>query len=72
MMGKDGLDMVIMFVSAVEKTCLMGAIDKEVLDQGSKHEIENQSLLFVELALKCIANKGIDRPILFKLLASFG
>lgn len=65
MMAKDGMDLVDMFLSAVRKNCMMEMIDKEILDQGSRDEIEQ----FAQLALKCVAKKGIERPTMIEVVS---
>ncbi|KAJ8425450.1 hypothetical protein Cgig2_018848 [Carnegiea gigantea] len=50
---------------AVRKNCMMEMIDKEILDQGSRDEIEQ----FAQLALKCVAKKGIERPTMIEVVS---
>lgn len=63
-MARHGIDLVNVFVSAVERNCTMEMIDKEVLEQGSRSEIER----FAEVALKCVARKGIERPTMIEVV----
>ncbi|XP_056699527.1 wall-associated receptor kinase-like 22 [Spinacia oleracea] len=50
-MARCGADLVDVFVSAVERNCMMGMIDNEVLEQASRDEIQRVA----QLALLCVA-----------------
>uniref|UniRef100_A0A803KMU4 Uncharacterized protein n=1 Tax=Chenopodium quinoa TaxID=63459 RepID=A0A803KMU4_CHEQI len=52
------------FVSNVEKNCMMEMIDYEVLQQASRDEIQQVA----ELALTCVAKKGVERPTMIDVV----
>ncbi|KMT14786.1 hypothetical protein BVRB_4g075510 [Beta vulgaris subsp. vulgaris] len=58
MMARGGIDLVDVFVSAVQKNCMMEMVDTVVLEQATMNEIRQ----FVQLALMCVAKKGTERP----------
>lgn len=58
MMARGGIYLVDVFVSAVQKNCMMEMVDTVVLEQASMDEIRQ----FVQLALMCVAKKGTERP----------
>lgn len=57
-MLRGGRDLVDVFVSAMEKNCMMKMIDREVLKQASRDEIQQVA----QIAVKCVAKKGAERP----------
>lgn len=64
MVVRDGMDLVDMFVSAMENNQMMEMVDNDVLDQASSDEIE----WVVRLALTCVAKKGIERPTMIQVV----
>ena len=64
-MAENGMDLVDVFLTAVRNNCMMEMIDKEILDQGSRDEIER----FAHLALKCVAKTGIERPTMIEVVS---
>lgn len=64
MMARSGTDLVDLFVSAVEKNCMMEVIDSEILEQASMNEIQRVA----QLALACVAKKGDERPTMIHIV----
>ncbi|XP_021734778.1 wall-associated receptor kinase-like 22 [Chenopodium quinoa] len=64
LMAKGGTDLVDVFISNVEKNCMMEMIDNEVLQQASWNEIQQVA----ELALTCVAKKGAERPTMIDVV----
>ncbi|KAL2926477.1 Wall-associated receptor kinase-like 8 [Bienertia sinuspersici] len=65
MMARCGTDLVDVFVSAVEKDCMMEIIDHEVLEQAGRDEIQ----CVARLALACVAKKGVERPTMIDVVS---
>ncbi|KMT14788.1 hypothetical protein BVRB_4g075530 [Beta vulgaris subsp. vulgaris] len=63
-MLRGGRDLVDVFVSAVEKNDMIKMIDSEVLEQASRHEIQQ----FAQIALTCVAKKGAERPTMIEIV----
>ena len=62
-MIRGGRDLVDVFVSAVNKKCMMKMIDGEVLEQTSHEQIQKVA----DLALKCVAKKCDQRPTMVEV-----
>ncbi|KAL2941535.1 Wall-associated receptor kinase-like 8 [Bienertia sinuspersici] len=65
MMARCGTDLVDVFLSAVEKDCIMEIIDNEVLEQAGRDEIQS----FARLALACVAKIGVERPTMIDVVS---
>uniref|UniRef100_A0A803KMU5 Protein kinase domain-containing protein n=1 Tax=Chenopodium quinoa TaxID=63459 RepID=A0A803KMU5_CHEQI len=65
LMAKGGTDLVDVFVSNVEKNCMINMIDNEVLQQASRDEIQRVA----ELAFACVAKKGAQRPTMIYIVS---
>ena len=46
------------FVLSMEENCVLQIVDDVVLSEGSNEDIQ----VFVDLALRCVKNKGDERP----------
>lgn len=64
-MAVEGVDLVDAVLSAVERNCVMDMIDKKILEQGSRDEIQK----FTQLALKCVAEVGMERPTMVEVVS---
>ncbi|KAJ8425451.1 hypothetical protein Cgig2_018849 [Carnegiea gigantea] len=64
-MAVDGVDLVDAVLSAVGRNCVMDMIDKKILEQGSRDEIQK----FTQLALKCVAKVGMERPTMAEVVS---
>ncbi|XP_021734409.1 wall-associated receptor kinase-like 22 [Chenopodium quinoa] len=63
-MAENGIDLVSMFISMVEKNLMMEIIDSEVLLQASRDDIQRVA----QLALKCVAKEGVRRPTMVEVV----
>ncbi|XP_021771864.1 wall-associated receptor kinase-like 22 [Chenopodium quinoa] len=63
-MAENGIDLVSVFVSMVEKNCMMEIIDSEVLVQASRDDIQRVA----QLVLKCVAKEGVQRPTMVEVV----
>ncbi|KAL2941554.1 Wall-associated receptor kinase-like 8 [Bienertia sinuspersici] len=63
-MIRGGRDLVEVFLSAVEKKCMIKMIDSGVLEQASRDEIHKVA----ELALKCVAKSRDQRPTMIEVV----
>lgn len=63
-MSRGGRDLVDLFLSTVEKKCMMKMIDSGVLEQASHDDIQKVA----QLALKCVAKKGDQRPTMIDIV----
>jgi len=64
-MAKKGVDLVDAFLSAVQRNQVMEMIDKKNLEEGSRDEIQK----FMQLALKCVAKIGMERPTMIEIVS---